>query len=75
MEQNNNSTSASRNETTTRNGTTTSGGMEARNAITSLFDMGSVIYSIPRTVLLNPNTDNTISNRRRNGKKGQVNLY
>ena len=36
-----------------------------------LFDIGSVIYSIPRTVLLNPNTNTntntTALNRRRNG--------
>jgi predicted Zn-ribbon and HTH transcriptional regulator len=32
-----------------------------------LFDIGSVIYSIPRTVLLNPTTNTVTSNRRRNG--------
>ena len=32
-----------------------------------LFDIGNVFYSIPRTVLLNPNTNTTTSNRGRNG--------
>ena len=33
----------------------------------SLFDISSVFYSIPRTVLLNPTADTATSNRRRNG--------
>ena len=35
-----------------------------------LFDIGSVIYSIPRTVLLNPNTEPTTLNRRRRRSGG-----
>ena len=46
------------------NSRTTTGTGLPRN---SLFDIGSVIYSIPRTVLLNPNTNTTTSNRGRNG--------
>ena len=35
-----------------------------------LFDIGSVIYSIPRTVLLNPNTEPVTLNRRRRRSGG-----
>ena len=35
-----------------------------------LFDIGSVIYSIPRTVLLNPNTEPATLNRRRRRSGG-----
>jgi len=48
------------------NSRTTTGTGLPRNP---LFDIGSVIYSIPRTVLLNPNTNTNAvtSNRRRSG--------
>ena len=46
------------------NSRTTTGTGLPRNP---LFDIGSVIYSIPRTVLLNPTTNTVTSNRRRNG--------
>ena len=70
---------ASRSGAATRSATTASRGMQettarsgtaARNETTArrnIFDIGSLFYSIPRTVLLNPTTDNTLLNRRRNG--------
>ena len=65
-----NTGNVTRNRTTVGSGSGSGSGTRgtaARNARTSLFDMGSVIYSIPRTVLLNPNNDNAASNRRRTG--------
>ena len=61
---------ASRSGAAARNATTATRGIQettARNARSNIFDIGSLIYSIPRTVLLNPTTENTLLNRRRNG--------
>jgi uncharacterized Zn finger protein (UPF0148 family) len=64
---------ATRSATTASRGmqeTTARSGTAARNETTArrnIFDIGSLFYSIPRTVLLNPTTDNTLLNRRRNG--------
>ena len=61
---------ANRNATTATRGmqeTTTRSGTAARTTRSNIFDIGSLIYSIPRTVLLNPTTENTLLNRRING--------
>jgi hypothetical protein len=70
IERNTNLGNASRSGAATRNATTATRSMQettARTTRSNIFDMGSLIYSIPRTVLLNPTTENTLLNRRRNG--------
>ena len=61
------------NSTGTGTGTGTATGTGTGTTRRQLFDIGSVIYSIPRTVLLNPspntntNLNNSMLSRRRNG--------
>ena len=64
IEMNNNS------RTTTGTGTVAGTGATRR----PLFDIGSVIYSIPRTVLLNPNTEPATLSRRRRTRSGGLTI-
>ena len=64
IEMNNNS------RTTTGTGTVAGTGATRR----PLFDIGSVIYSIPRTVLLNPNTEPSTLSRRRRTRSGGLTI-
>jgi hypothetical protein len=66
IEMNNNS----RTTTGTGTGADAGAGTGAGATRRQLFDIGSVIYSIPRTVLLNPNTEPATLNRRRRRSGG-----
>ena len=68
IEMNNNSI------TTTGTGRGTGTGTGTNATRRPLFDIGSVIYSIPRTVLLNPNTEPATLSRRRRTRSGGLTI-